>query len=120
MKVFRNPPRRNVSAINLAKSELLSDVDSLRNHSYSQLDKMSNKMARCIRQNVINNRLQPNADGDYIVAVSMYPSDKLVIALLAIWKAGAAYLPIDPTFPGPRIEHIVRESKPFMVVYDEG
>lgn len=84
------------------------------------MNALSNKMARHIRQTVINNKLKPNKDGDYIVAVSMYPSEKLVITLLAIWKAGAAYLPLDPTFPGPRIEHIVRESNPFMVIYEEG
>lgn len=95
-------------------------MDSLKKYSYSELNKLSNKLARSIRQNVIDNRLPSNSDGDYIVAVSMYPSDKLIITLLAIWKAGAAYLPLDPTFPGPRIEHIIRESKPFMVIFDEG
>ncbi|KAK9889547.1 hypothetical protein WA026_006902 [Henosepilachna vigintioctopunctata] len=49
----------------------------------------------------------------------MYPTDRLVMVLLAIWKAGAAYLPLDHAFPGPRIEHIIRESRPAMVIFDE-
>lgn len=50
----------------------------------------------------------------------MQPSDHLVMTLLAIWKAGAAYLPLDHAFPGPRIEHIVREAKPAVIIYDQG
>lgn len=64
--------------------------------------------------------LQRNLDGDYLVAVNLSPSDRLVLVLLAIWKAGAAYLPLDQAFPGARIEHIVREAKPALVVFDEG
>lgn len=50
----------------------------------------------------------------------MHPSDYLVITLLAIWKAGCAYLPLDPSFPQARVEHILREAKPVMVIFDEG
>lgn len=49
----------------------------------------------------------------------MTPSDHLVAALLAIWKAGAAYLPLDVTFPLNRIEHIVKEAKPVLVIHDD-
>lgn len=44
----------------------------------------------------------------------------LIMVLLSIWKSGCAYLPLDHSFPGPRIEHIIRESRPVMVIYDEG
>lgn len=44
----------------------------------------------------------------------------LVIVLLSIWKSGCAYLPLDHAFPGPRIEHIIRESRPVLVIHDEG
>lgn len=49
----------------------------------------------------------------------MTPSDKLVTTLLAIWKAGAAYLSIDFNFAQNRIEHILNDSKPALVIYDE-
>ena len=64
------------------------------------------------------NKNKANQDGDWIIAVCMMPSDNLVKVLLAIWKAGAAYLPLDPTFPPNRIEHILNESKPVLVIYD--
>jgi non-ribosomal peptide synthetase component F len=72
-----------------------------------------------LHQIQVVNKSPPNQDGDFIVAVCMKPSDNLLCTLLAIWKAGAAYLPLDPTFPKSRIDHIVNESKPVLVVYDE-
>ncbi|KAJ8918616.1 hypothetical protein NQ315_013122, partial [Exocentrus adspersus] len=91
----------------------------IRQHTYSELDKITNKLARTIQQSIVSHNLPQNSDGDYIVAVNMQPSDHLVITLLAIWKAGAAYLPLDQAFPGPRIEHIVREARPAMIIYDQ-
>lgn len=90
-----------------------------RRHTYEQIDKLTNKLARTIQQTIVENKLPKNSDGDYIVAVNMRPTDSLVIALLSIWKAGCAYLPLDHAFPGPRIEHIIRESRPVMVIFDE-
>lgn len=49
------------------------------------------------------------AEGD-IVAIIADRSPEMVIGLLAILKAGAAYLPIDPAFPRQRIEFILRDS----------
>lgn len=69
---------------------------------------------------ISTNNLPRNKDGDYIIAVNMQPSDHLVMLLLAIWKSGAAYMPLDPSFPGPRVEHIVREANPALIVYEKG
>lgn len=49
----------------------------------------------------------------------MKPSDTLVTTLLAILKAGAAYMPIDPRSPPNHVEHIIKEAKPTLVVYDD-
>lgn len=87
--------------------------------SYYQLNANANCMAACMLQQIRGAAAKPNQDGDWIVAVCMPPSDRLVTALLAIWKAGAAYLPIDVAFPHNRIEHILAEAKPVLVIYDE-
>ncbi|XP_071440778.1 beta-alanyl-bioamine nonribosomal peptide synthetase ebony isoform X2 [Hetaerina americana] len=55
-----------------------------------------------------------------LVAVCMHPSDRLVTVLLACWKAGCAYVPIDPTFPPARVAHILGDSRPFLVIKDRG
>lgn len=84
------------------------------------MDKITNQIAKSILKITKTNQLKSNADGDHIIAVSMQPTDSLLIVLLSILKAGAAYLPLDAEFPAARMEHILNESKPLMVVYDEG
>lgn len=48
--------------------------------------------------------------GGDIVAIMLERSPEMVIAVLAVLKAGAAYLPIDPAFPSRRIDYILRNS----------
>ncbi|XP_055585866.1 beta-alanyl-bioamine nonribosomal peptide synthetase ebony [Uranotaenia lowii] len=96
------------------------DVNGSLKTNYNVLNSTANRLAvAAIDEINIRNRCQPNSDGDYIVAVCMHPSDKLVTTLLAIWKAGAAYLPLDPSFPTNRIEHILQEARPVLVIYDD-
>ncbi|CAH1976278.1 unnamed protein product [Acanthoscelides obtectus] len=115
-KLFENVavgPGQNNTAL------IYEENDQVRKTTYSELNATTNKMARAIHQLITTNSLPRNKDGDYIIAVNMVPSDRLVTVLLAIWKAGAAYLPLDHAFPGPRIEHIVREAKPVLIIYDQ-
>lgn len=86
--------------------------------SYNELNAEANKIANLIIQKKLQNKLEPNFDGDYIVAVCISPSDKLIKTLLAIWKAGASYLPIDVSFPQDRINHIFQESKPILFIVE--
>lgn len=86
--------------------------------SYSLLNSTANRIASFIINEVRVRELQPNRDGDWIIAVCMPPSDNLITILLSILKMGAAYLPLDPTFPSNRFEHILKEARPVFVVYD--
>lgn len=86
--------------------------------SYMELNAEANKIARFIIDEKNRKKLTSNSDGDYIVAVCISPGDKLIKTLLAIWKAGAAYLPIDISFPSDRIRHIFQESKPIMFIVE--
>lgn len=88
--------------------------------SYDCLNALTNRLARTIVQEMkAMDRAYPNQDGDFIVAVCMAPSDYLVATLLAIWKAGAAYLPLDVSFPTNRIQHILKESNPILIIHDD-
>ena len=40
----------------------------------------------------------------------------MVTAILAIWKAGAAYLPLDPEYPRARLEHMFSDARPTLVL----
>lgn len=88
--------------------------------SYNVLNSTANRLAVAAIDEITNrSKSQPNGDGDFIIAVCMQPTDRLVTTLLAIWKAGAAYLPLDPTFPANRIEHILTEARPVLVIYED-
>lgn len=47
---------------------------------------------------------------DVVVVVAMTRAPELVIALLAVIKAGGAYLPVDPGYPASRIQFMVEDS----------
>ncbi|NSL86194.1 amino acid adenylation domain-containing protein [Chitinophaga sp. Mgbs1] len=77
--------------------------------TYAMLDKMANDMA---------SRLQTGyglQKGDLAV-ILMDRSPLLVAAILAIWKCGAAYVPIDPDYPATRIQAIIRAARPAVVI----
>lgn len=95
-------------------------IDSDRKYTFHQLNAVANQLAAFLIDQVNARELEPNQDGDWIVAVCIPPSDELVITLLAILKTGAAYLPIDTAFPQNRIDHILTEAKPAFVIYDNG
>ncbi|MFJ9690627.1 amino acid adenylation domain-containing protein [Kitasatospora sp. NPDC101183] len=75
--------------------------------SYGELDLLSAELAE---------RLGPVAGR--VVAVSMAPSVEQVAALMAIWKAGAAYLPVDPAHPEERRRLMVREAGAALTLTD--
>lgn len=70
--------------------------------SYKEVNEKSNQLAAFI--------LKKGVTKEEIVAVSVVRSFDLVIGILGILKAGAAYLPIDPNYPQERISHMLRDS----------
>ncbi|XP_050436014.1 uncharacterized protein LOC126842859 isoform X2 [Adelges cooleyi] len=77
-----------------------------------ELNAVSNQLARGIAARAG----AANGDGDFVVAVQLPPDDGLIAVLLAVWKSGAAYLPIDAAAPEHRIRHILDEAKPCLVI----
>lgn len=77
--------------------------------TYRELDTQSNKLANMLLQQYGINK------GD-LVGVWMERSQYTVIALLAILKAGAVYLPLDTNNPDERIKYILQHAKPAALV----
>ncbi|NOY60221.1 MAG: amino acid adenylation domain-containing protein, partial [Calditrichaeota bacterium] len=47
---------------------------------------------------------------DVLVGVSLERSVQAIVAILAVWKAGGAYLPLDPDYPVERLDYILRDA----------
>ncbi|MFF2554469.1 non-ribosomal peptide synthase/polyketide synthase [Nocardia sp. NPDC058058] len=76
--------------------------------TYTQLNSAANRFARKL--------LATGVAVDDVVAVAAPRSPELIIALLAVHKAGAAYLPIDAEYPADRIAHIIGDAAPTLVI----
>ncbi|MBA3949963.1 MAG: AMP-binding protein, partial [Acidobacteria bacterium] len=57
---------------------------------------------------------------DTLVAIAFRRSERLVAAILAIWKCGAAYVPVDPDYPEERIRQVIESAAPRIVLRDDG
>ncbi|MGY2125109.1 amino acid adenylation domain-containing protein [Nocardia gipuzkoensis] len=57
---------------------------------------------------------------EVVVAIALPRSAEMVVALLAVLEAGGAYLPIDLTYPTDRIEGILHDARPAVVLTDRG
>lgn len=51
-----------------------------------------------------------------LVAVALDPSCDLIVALLAVWKAGAAYVPLDPHHPAERLAIVLEDADPAILI----
>ena len=76
--------------------------------SYAQLNGAANRLARYL--------VQAGAEPEDVVAVVMDRGVDTVVALLAISKAGAAYLPVDPAYPAERVTFMLADAKPLLTV----
>ncbi len=83
-----------------------------RHLTYAGLDAWANRVARAFAGRGIGT--------EDLVAIAMPRSAELVVAVLAVHKAGAAYLPIDPEYPADRIEHMLTDAAPALVVTTGG
>ncbi|MCA1006192.1 non-ribosomal peptide synthase/polyketide synthase [Rhodococcus hoagii] len=70
--------------------------------TYRDLDERSSVLAR----ELIARGLGPES----VVALSFPRSWEMVLCVWAVAKTGAAFVPVDPTYPGDRIEHMVTDS----------
>jgi amino acid adenylation domain-containing protein len=87
---------------------LVSNQGSL---TYAELNAHANRLARYLRT--------IGARPGTFVAVSMYRSLELMVALYAVAKSGAAYVPIDPGLPDARMRFMLDDSAPVAVLADD-
>lgn len=81
--------------------------------SYDALDRRANQMA-----NVLRSRIKGADQPGKLVGVSVERSLDMLVALLAVLKAGCAYVPLDPTHPPARLRNILGEAEVAALISD--
>ncbi|MCP4146984.1 MAG: amino acid adenylation domain-containing protein, partial [bacterium] len=85
-----------------------SSLQHTRQITYRKLNEKSNRLAHLLR----GKGVKPGT----IVAIMVERSIEMIIGLMGILKAGAAYLPIDPEYPKERIDYMLKDSNTRLLI----
>ncbi len=77
-------------------------VDGDEKYTYQQLNIKANQLAHQLKEYGV----MPNQ----IIGVCLNRSFDMIVSVLAIWKAGGAYLPLDHNYPSTRLTHMIEDS----------
>lgn len=76
--------------------------------TYADLEEHSNNLARAL----VHRDVGPRS----LIAICLDRSVDVVVAILGVWKAGAAYVPIEPSLPKDRISQMLENSRPKFII----
>ncbi len=79
--------------------------------SYRELNERANRLAHLL--------IAKGVGPEDVVALLVPRSFEMVVALLAVLKTGAAYLPLDPEYPDARLKYMLEDARPRCVVTTE-
>lgn len=111
------------TALDLFEAQAAATPDAIalecddRRLTFRALDAWANRLARGMRSAA---PAGAPLGADRLVAIAFARSERLVAAILAVWKCGAAYLPIDPNYPTERIRQVLDTASPSLVLSDDG
>ncbi|MFW6691095.1 amino acid adenylation domain-containing protein [Streptomyces sp. MAR4 CNX-425] len=109
-------PAAPVGALFAAQARRTPDAPALLSGattvSYAELNARANRLAHALAARGIG--------AEDVVALVLPRSVDLVVAELAVLKAGAAYLPVDPGYPPARRDFMLADARPALVLDDPG
>jgi nonribosomal peptide synthetase DhbF len=76
--------------------------------SYAELNRRANRLARHL--------IALGAGPERRVAIAVPRSTDMIVAVLAVLKSGAAYVPVDPGYPSGRIAYMLADARPVAVL----
>ncbi|MFF7560616.1 condensation domain-containing protein [Streptomyces pseudovenezuelae] len=108
----RPVPRRSVAELFASQAAAGPGRTAIRygglTTTYQELDDRANRLA----SDLTGRGIGP----EDIVALALPRSTEMIVSLLAVLKAGAAYLPIDPAYPRERIEFMLSDARPVLLI----
>ncbi|HEY6928030.1 MAG TPA: amino acid adenylation domain-containing protein, partial [Steroidobacteraceae bacterium] len=90
--------------------------------TYAELNGKANQLARYLRSHGVGRNAQTNAldnqrtAADQLVGICLERGVGMVLGLLGVLKAGAAYVPLDPNYPSERLQYMLGDAAPQAVV----
>ncbi len=88
--------------------QAIAIVQGERSMSYCELNQRANCLAHCL--------IEKGVGPESLVGIALERSADMVAAIIATWKAGAAYLPLDSEYPRTRLEHMFTDAMPKLVL----
>ncbi|MDQ8728328.1 non-ribosomal peptide synthetase, partial [Bradyrhizobium sp. LHD-71] len=79
--------------------------------SYGELDARANQLAHHL--------IEQGAGPDQVVAICLERGVAMIVSVLAVLKAGGAYLPLDPVYPRERLRQVIDDAKPELLICDD-
>ncbi|HEV2392049.1 MAG TPA: amino acid adenylation domain-containing protein [Verrucomicrobiae bacterium] len=76
--------------------------------SFGELQRRSNQLARYLQM--------LGVVPEVLVAICLERSLDLLVALLAVWKSGGAYLPLDAAYPNERLAYLLEDSQAGLLI----
>jgi amino acid adenylation domain-containing protein len=80
--------------------------------TYGELNAHANQLARAL--------LARSVGPEARVVVCLEPGFEIVVSLLALLKVGAVYVPVDPAYPSARIEAMLEDTRPALILSTSG
>ena len=77
-------------------------------YTYNELNCKANQLARVL--------IKQGLKTEDLVGISLPKSPEMLIAMLAVLKAGGAYLPLDPDYPQEHLEYILTDADPVLMI----
>jgi len=90
--------------------EAIAVQQEKRSLSYRELNSRANQLAHYLRKRGVG--------PDTPVGICLHSSPEMMVALLAVLKAGAACLPLDPKYPQERLAYMVEDSRAKVLIAD--
>jgi amino acid adenylation domain-containing protein len=95
----------------LKTPETIAIWDDRKKVTYKELNKKANRLARYLHES--------GAVEGSLVSICMERSTDILVALLAVLKAGCTYIPLDPIYPKDRLALILEDGNPALMITEK-
>ena len=79
--------------------------------TYGELNRRANQLAHYLQWRGVG--------PETLVGICMGRSPEMIVAVLAIWKSGGAFLPLDPAYPHDRLKLLQEDARPAILLTEE-